>query len=74
MELNQVQPRAWTSADSRCMNSSGYITGPLKIIAVILEAPVIEKILTHLGLQARAPASGRRPVARRCKRPDVAQP
>ncbi len=29
--------------------------GQLKIIAVILEAPVIEKILTHLGLQARAP-------------------
>ena len=25
-----------------------------KIIAAILEAPVIEKILTHLGLQARA--------------------
>ena len=29
--------------------------GDLKIIAAILEAPVIEKILTHLGLQARAP-------------------
>ena len=29
--------------------------GGLKIIAAILEAPVIEKILTHLGLQARAP-------------------
>ena len=28
--------------------------GGLKIIAAILEAPVIEKILTHLGLQARA--------------------
>ena len=27
----------------------------LKIIAAILERPVIEKILTHLGLQARAP-------------------
>ena len=26
-----------------------------KTIAAILEAPVIEKILTHLGLQARAP-------------------
>lgn len=37
--------------------------GELKIIAAILEQPVIEKILTHLGLQARAPprapASGR---------------
>ena len=28
--------------------------GKLKIIAAILEPPVIEKILTHLGLQARA--------------------
>ena len=29
--------------------------GQLKIIAAIVEAPVIERILTHLGLQARAP-------------------
>ena len=29
--------------------------GELKIIAAILEQQVIEKILTHLGLQARAP-------------------
>ncbi len=29
--------------------------GELRIIAAILEPPVIEKILTHLGLQARAP-------------------
>ena len=29
--------------------------GELKIIAASLESPVIEKILTHLGLQARAP-------------------
>ena len=29
--------------------------GQLKIIAAVLEQPVIEKILTHLGLQARAP-------------------
>ena len=29
--------------------------GELKIIAAILEAPVIEKSLTHLGLQAWAP-------------------
>ena len=27
----------------------------MKIIAAILEQPVIKKILTHLGLQARAP-------------------
>jgi len=29
----------------------------LNIIAAIMEQPVIEKILTHLGLQARAPPS-----------------
>ena len=29
--------------------------GELKIIAAILEQPVIEKILSHMGLQARAP-------------------
>jgi len=29
--------------------------GELKIIAAILEQPVIEKILTHLGLQGQAP-------------------
>ena len=29
--------------------------GELKMIAAILEKPVIEMILTHLGLQARAP-------------------
>ena len=29
--------------------------GELKIIAAILEAPVIDRILTHLALQARAP-------------------
>ena len=29
--------------------------GELRIIAAILEQPVIESILTHLGLQARAP-------------------
>ena len=34
-----------------CPNCGGQI----KIIAAILEAPVIERILTHLGLQARAP-------------------
>lgn len=29
--------------------------GDLKIIAAVLEQPVIEKLRTHLGLQARAP-------------------
>jgi hypothetical protein len=41
----------------RCPNCGGK----LKIIAVILEQPVIEKTLTHLGLQARAPPSGASP-------------
>ena len=30
--------------------------GELKIIAAILELPVIEKILKHLGLQGQAPS------------------
>ena len=34
-----------------CPNSGGEP----KIIDAILEAPVIERILMHLGLQARAP-------------------
>ena len=46
--------------------------GELKIIAAILEAPVIERILTLLGLQARR-RRGRRGAERRCcKRPDRA--
>ena len=36
--------------------------GKLKIIAAILERPVIEKILTHLGLQPQPP-----PRARACE-------
>ena len=47
--------------------------GVLKVIAAILEKLVIEKVLNHLGLQARA-MLGRRPVARRCQRPDAVQP
>ena len=41
--------------------------GRLKIIAAIMAGPVIEKIFTHLGLQARAPtgapARGSQPQA-----------
>ena len=37
----------------RCPNCGG---GELKIIAAILERPVIEKILKHLGLQPQPPA------------------
>jgi hypothetical protein len=41
--------------DQRCPNCGGGGGGELRIIAAILERVVIEKILTHLGLQARAP-------------------
>jgi hypothetical protein len=45
-----------------CPNCGGG--GELKIIAAILERPVIEKILKHLGLQAQPPprAPTREPV------------
>ena len=33
--------------------------GEMKIIAAILERPVIEKILTHLGLDPQPPPRGR---------------
>ena len=39
-----------------CPNCGG---GELKIIAAILERPVIEKILTHLGLDPQPPPMGR---------------
>ena len=47
--------------------------GQRKIIAAILEAPVIERLLTHLGLQARAPP---RALAREVlsKQPDEGGP
>jgi len=37
--------------------------GELKIIAAILERPVIEKILTHLGLDPQPPPKGQARVA-----------
>ena len=40
----------------RCPNCGG---GELKIIAAILERPVIERILTHLGLDPQPPPKGR---------------
>jgi hypothetical protein len=39
-----------------CPNCGG---GELKIIAAILEQPVVEKILTHLGLDPQPPPRGR---------------
>ena len=51
-------PQAARSADDReyCPNCGA---GELKIIAVILQRPVIEKILTHLGLDPQPPPKGR---------------
>ncbi|OYU97949.1 MAG: hypothetical protein CFE45_18375 [Burkholderiales bacterium PBB5] len=43
--------RVFEIAMEHCPNYAGE----LQIIAAFLEQPVIEKILTHLGLQARAP-------------------
>ena len=40
----------------RCPNCG---TGELRIIAAILERPVIEKILAHLGLDPQPPPKGR---------------
>ncbi len=40
----------------RCPNCGA---GELKIIAAILERPVIEKILAHLGLDPHPPPKGR---------------
>jgi len=44
------------SGGARRMSQTGrrQAAWPVKIIAAILEQSVIEKILTHLGLQARA--------------------
>ena len=47
-EVNFAHHRALRE---HCLNCGGE----LKIIVAILEPPVIEKTLTHLGLQARAP-------------------
>ena len=56
-----------------CPNCGG---GELKTIAAILERPVIEKILTHLGLDPEPPPRGRarqsgarpRPLSGTCPR------
>jgi Putative transposase len=57
----KADPCAWVGRGSssvchrctleHCPNGGGE----LRIIAAILERPAIEKILTHLGLEARAP-------------------
>ena len=47
--------------------------GQVKFIAVILQAPVIEKILTQLGKAGACIPLRRLPVAKPCKRPEAAQ-
>jgi hypothetical protein len=49
-----LRKRAFALDLERCPNCGGG----LKIIAAILEQPVIWKILIHLGLQARRPPRG----------------
>lgn len=52
MKSARLLKRALDFEMQYCPNCGG---GALKIISAILEPPVIEKILTHSGLQARAP-------------------
>ena len=47
----KLHKRVFEIEMERCPNCGGK----LKIIAAVLEQSVIEKIITHLGLQARAP-------------------
>ena len=47
----------WLMASSAFAQNWG--AGELKIIAAILERPVIEKILAHLGLDPQPPPKGR---------------
>jgi hypothetical protein len=52
----QLLKRVFDIDMQRCPNCGA---GELKIIAAILERPVIEKILTHLGLDPQPPPKGR---------------
>ena len=40
---------------AECTEHGAPVADIARVLAAILDAPVIEKILTHLGLQARAP-------------------
>jgi len=51
--MDRATARRASNLMRHCPN---YGAGELKIIAAILERPVIEKILTHQGVQAQPPA------------------
>jgi hypothetical protein len=50
-----VRSRFWVEHLPETIERRPNCGGELKIIDATLEQPVIEKILTHLGVQARAP-------------------
>jgi hypothetical protein len=56
MSWVRLLKRAFEIALEHCPNCGGV----MKIIAALLDAPVIEKILTHLGLQGPGAATGPR--------------
>ena len=51
----RIEQRAWREDAREALEHCPNCGRDLKIIAAILEQPVIEKIVTHLELQARAP-------------------
>jgi len=56
LSLARLLKRVFDIDMQHCPNCGG---GEFKIIATILERPVIEKILTHLGLDPQPPPRGR---------------
>jgi len=50
-----IRSRFWVDHLPESIERRPNCGGELKIIAATPEQPVIEKILTHLGVQARAP-------------------
>ena len=65
VETAQARPQriSWARLPKRVvdidMQHCPNCCGELKIIAVILERPVVERILTHLGLDPQPPPRGR---------------
>jgi hypothetical protein len=55
--MGAVEPPSSHNGRRRTARNCG--AGELKIIAAILERPVVEKILTQLGLDPQPPPNGR---------------